>query len=434
MSVWAGRSESTINAVWRLLVRLVLVGLVLYGLYRLRNIIATLFVAAILAYVLDPMIEWLSRRPGFVHVHTGLTCYTLRIGAALRRLFRPSPAPSESRVQLKRHVLRVYATLYVFVIAVFILWEGVSLVSTPFVTEFRNATSATGKDTIKKNVSDFLLKYDSNAPDWAKSGKLQEQIRNADLSDSVQNIAGQVGEKVLDALKNVVEIVLLPVLAFYFVVDGHKLKREFAALAPRGRRREILRMVSEFNRIMRAYVGGQFILCVLAGVVVGGGLALLRVNYPLILGVLAGITRAIPIIGPIIGGIPIILLTLVNKGVPTALGVLVFFTLLHFIESKFIMPKLIGDRMELHPVVVIVVLLVGGEFGGLMIGGQVGALLGMFFAAPLASLVRLMVRRYWLHIRPGSSTGPRRRDEERSEPAPERALPRAVGKPSARRS
>jgi predicted PurR-regulated permease PerM len=81
--------------------------------------------------------------------------------------------------------------------------------------------------------------------------------------------------------------------------------------------------------------------------------------------------------------------------------VLFFFSFLHFAESKFIMPWLIGDRVELHPVIIIVVLLVGGEVGGLFIGGQIGALLGMFFAAPVASIVRVLIRRYWLRVPPG---------------------------------
>ena len=84
---------------------------------------------------------------------------------------------------------------------------------------------------------------------------------------------------------------------------------------------------------------------------------------------------------------------------PVALAVLGFFTFLHFAESKFIMPLLIGDRMELHPVVIIIVLIVGGEVGGMLIGGQIGSLLGMFFAAPIAAITRVMVRRYWLRMR-----------------------------------
>ena len=204
----------------------------------------------------------------------------------------------------------------------------------------------------------------------------------------------------MEGAKNIVEVVVLPVMAFYFLIDGRKLKHEFIGLVPPKYVRESVRMTNEFNRIMRAFVFGQIILCTLAGVVVGVGLAALRVQYPFVLGVLAGVTRAIPIIGPIIGGIPIVLLTLVTKGPGTALAVLGFFTFLHFAESKFVMPLLIGDRMELHPVVIIVVLIAGGEIGGLLLGGgSVGSLLGMFFAAPVASIGRVMIRRYWLGLR-----------------------------------
>ncbi len=430
MPSWAGRSENTVNAVWRLLVRLTLIGTILYACYRLRTIFTTLFVAAIIAYVLDPVVEWMTRRPGFVRFHTHLTAGTAGLIQSYRRLFRGKYAPSAAcRVRVRRHVLRVYATFYVFLLSVLVLWQGARLVITPFVEEFQLATSPGAQMQIVDNTKAFLKNYDKNVPEWARSDKIGEMLRKTDYSKTLSGIAAQVGAQVLEAAKNIVEVVLLPVLAFYFIIDGRKLKREFIALLPRSQVRETVRSIAEFNRIMRAFVAGQVILCVLAGVIVGVGLGLLNVKYPVIMGVLAGITRAIPIIGPILGGIPIILLTLVTKGFGTALAVLAFFTLLHFVESKFIMPLLIGDRMELHPVVIIVVLLVGGEFGGLLIGGQIGALLGMFFAAPIASLVRVMVRRYWLHVRPPSrfkqDPPPMPLASEAPEPAP-RGLPEAV--------
>ena len=149
---------------------------------------------------------------------------------------------------------------------------------------------------------------------------------------------------------------------------------------------------------MRAYISGQFILCVLAGVIIFFWLVALHSKYQVILAVFAGLTRAIPVVGPIFGAIPIILLELSEQGPGVAIAFAVFFSILHLVETKFIMPLLIGDRIELHPVVIIVVLLVGGEAGGLLIGNQMGSMLGMFFAAPFAALIRVMVRRYWLHL------------------------------------
>jgi predicted PurR-regulated permease PerM len=402
MSGWASRSENAINAIWRLLLRLALIAAVLYSCYRLRNVITTLFVAAIIAYVLDPAVAWLSRLPGFVRFHAGLAGLFVHFQAWYTQMFLRRRVTAVTRVVMRRHVIRAYATLYVFILAVLLLWQGAELILTPFVAEFKSVTRVdpvTKKSPLQTYTEDALNRYDRVAPEGAKSDQLLSRIQKSSVTDSLQKLAADLSLRVLESLKNIVEIVLLPVLAFYFLIDGRKLKHEFLALLPRARLMETARMLNEFNRIMRAFVAGQFILCLLAGVVVGTGLAALRVPYQFTLGVLAGVTRAIPIIGPIIGGIPIILLTLATKGLGTALAVLGFFTLLHLIESKFIMPMLIGDRMELHPVIIILVLLIGGEVGGLLIGGQIGALLGMFFAAPVASLVRVMIRRYWLQVR-----------------------------------
>lgn len=396
---YAGRAENTWMGAWRFLLRLVVIGVTLYACYRLRNIITTVFIAAIIAYTLNPLVDWLCRQNSFVRVHEMITRIAAQCQIAYRRSFHQQLVTPEGRVRIQRHVLRVYATLYVFVFSLFMLWWGIRLIVTPFVSEIKIATSPVKIQEITDKVNDRLEEYDADAPDWRSSDKIREQIKKIDFAKMAQDMAAEVGKKALDSAKNIVEIVVLPVLAFYFLIDGRKLKHEFVALMPRRHLRETVRMVNEFNRIMRDFVVGQVILCALAGVVVGVGLAALRVQYPFVMGVLAGITRAIPIIGPIIGGIPIVILTLVSKGPPTALAVLGFFTLLHLVESKFIMPKLIGDRMELHPVIIIVVLIAGGEIGGVLIGGTIGSLLGMFFAAPIASIVRIMIRRYWLGMR-----------------------------------
>ncbi len=309
--------------------------------------------------------------------------------------------------EIRRHTVRLYAALYAIAIAAFIMWEGTQFVVRPFVSEFKSATAVdavTKKSRLQVAWERGLTKYDNNpsVPDAFKSDKLLSQLRSAETVNRFKQAAGTTVpeglKRLAEGLMSIVEIVLLPVLAFYFLVDGRKLKHEFIALVPRRQLTETMRMANEFNRIMRAFISSQFLLCVIAGVVVGTGLALLHVDFPITLGVLAGVTRAIPIIGPIVGGIPIVLLTLADKGPAVALAVLGFFTFLHFAESKFIMPILIGDRMALHPVIIIVVLLVGGEAGGLIIGGPLGSLLGLFFAAPVAALVKVMIRRYWLRL------------------------------------
>lgn len=419
MSFWSTRVETSVSVAWRLIVRLwwrvVVICGTLYAGYRLRSLIITLCVAAVIAYVLDPAVEWMCHRPTFTRFHSNVVTFFARTKS--RMLPRAQPVP----VVCKHHTIRLCAATYVFILALILLWQGGRLVITPFASELRKVTSKQGREDLVRKKDEFLRWYDKTVPDWMQSAKIQDQISNLDLSEPIQKAASEIGRGLLEGAKGIVEIVLIPVLAFYVLIDGRRLKHEFVGLMPKSRRRDTVGILNDFNRIMRAYISGQFLLCLLAGVIVGIWLVLLHTKYPFMLAVFAGLTRAIPVVGPIFGGIPIVLLVLADKdqGLPVALAFVAFFSILHLIETKFIMPLLIGDRIELHPVIIIVVLLIGGEAGSLLLGNQLGALLGMFFAAPLASLIRVLVRRYWLRQKPGP---PR----PRAVPAPEAAAAMAL--------
>jgi predicted PurR-regulated permease PerM len=163
--------------------------------------------------------------------------------------------------------------------------------------------------------------------------------------------------------------------------------------------REVLVILRETAEVMKSYIVGQVFLAVVAGFAVGLGLHWSGLNYPLAMGVVAAITRVIPVIGPLLGGIPIVLLAVAqswNKGI----WVLVFFTLLHLYESKILMPRVIGYRVKLHPAIIIIVLLIGSEFFGLI---------GMFLAAPVAAIVKILINFYVIAPRLRSERGGRYR-------------------------
>jgi predicted PurR-regulated permease PerM len=349
-----------------LLYTLAVVGTI-YVLGRLKMVLIYVIIAVILAYIMRPIANHMARRG---------------IGV-----------PRGASLHLRRSITTLYVLILLFVGGYF----SVKWTLSPFVAQVREVTTnweGVYKPRFEKYSSDVRDWYTRTLkPEWRERiEKPFKQSGNPDIQNRATALATDVGHRFGEVAHQIVEIVLLPVLAFYFALDSRKLKHEFVGSLPRSWRKETSRMIHEFNLIMHSYVVGQAILCALAGVVVGLWLFLWHVPFALTLGLLAGFTRAIPIIGPIIGGIPIVILTLVTAGVPAAVAVLAFFTFLHFAESKFVMPMLIGERMNLHPVIIILVLLIGQEFGGL---------LGMFFAPPLAALVRVIIRRYWLkcHLR-----------------------------------
>ena len=135
--------------------------------------------------------------------------------------------------------------------------------------------------------------------------------------------------------------------------------------------------------ILRQYIKGQLLLCVIAWFVVTLSLVLLRIPGALVLGLVAGLSRGIPIIGPIVGGIPLLAAVLWNTASTHAFWwVLLGFVLLHLIESKYLMPRILGSSLGIHPVLIIVSLIIGYAILGL---------LGMFLAPPAVAMIRFVV-------------------------------------------
>ena len=111
--------------------------------------------------------------------------------------------------------------------------------------------------------------------------------------DKLSNWGTTVVISTYNFMSHLIELILIPVLAFYFALDSKSLKKEFVALVPKRRVREVLSMIHEINDIMRSYVLGQIILCLIAGIFVAVMLYLTGMHYELILGVFAGITLSL---------------------------------------------------------------------------------------------------------------------------------------------
>lgn len=377
------RVESVLELIWRVFLRLIIWAALGYFMYRVRSVIGAVIAAAVLAYALLPIVDFLCS-------------YQVR--------------------GLGRKPQRLVATLLVFIMLFSGLAVAIKACVTPFQVEFVGVVSNLDASKLNSSVESTLARTNSWAkkfpilydalPDDVKrllspapsesarqpKGAHETKIvRQPSGSTAFTGIGSAVANWTRNALKasvgylfRLVDLVLIPVLAFYFILDSRSLKREFVALAPRRRAREVLAMLHEVNQIMRSYIIGQIILCSIAGVIVGLLLKLFDMQYVLILSVFAAVTRAIPVVGPVFSGLAIVVLGLAKS--PTlGLYLLIAFSTLHFIESKFIMPKLIGDRMQLHPAMVIIVLLIGAEFFGI---------LGMFMAAPVAAIIRILVRYY----------------------------------------
>ncbi|MCX7926201.1 MAG: AI-2E family transporter [Fimbriimonadales bacterium] len=345
---WAAR------LLW-LLGTLTLVALALYVVWSVRHVISLMFVCGAIAYLLIPLVDWLSlKRPRFI-------------------------APLAWR-----GVMSLLVTLGFFVL----LGAATIAFVAPFVNEARDFLRDLPRyqEQLTQTATDWQKSYQAwydtltpQAQQWLdqQRASLQRSLNRAteDLQATVQGAIQQAGH----VLNLLVELFLVPVIVFYLLFDSHRLKRETLRWTPPRYVRLVLSLMQETNRVMRCYIVAQLILGVIAGIATWLGLQLMGVRYAATLALFAGIARAIPVIGPVIAGAPIVVIGLIQGGWTLGLKLTLFVTALFVVEHKMIMPKIIGDRLDLHPVLVIIVLLVSGKFFGLM---------GMFFGVPVAVIVR----------------------------------------------
>lgn len=344
--------------------------------------VTILVFAAVLTYLLQPPVQWLARvsRMKNQHAASGLAVLViyLVLGAVLyvfgAGLVSAIRANVQELVETGQVVVRV--------------------AQDPKVVLPANAPQQL------VNVQKWYIQL----PDDVRtrvSAVVGEQVQSLGANTGLVAMSLGVARKAGAWLGQLVEFVFVPLLAFYFLTDAGRVREQMLSFFPPLRRTRVLRYASGANEIMRRYIYGQFILCLIAWVVVTLALALLGVKGFLLLGLIAGISRAIPVLGPVVGGIPVLGAVFFSDQCSWAFwGVLVGFTALHLFESKYLMPRILGDSIDIHPVLVIVSLLIGYELMGLA---------GMFFAPPLVAVIRFLIadaRGEYLSGRLGLTTDP----------------------------
>jgi predicted PurR-regulated permease PerM len=182
----------------------------------------------------------------------------------------------------------------------------------------------------------------------------------------------------------IANIVLLPVLTFFFLRDWDLIVERVAALVPRDHTATVSRLAQESSLVLGGFLRGQLLVMLLLGILYGVGLEVIGLDVGILIGVVAGVLTFVPYLGPaaviVLGG----LAALIQFGDWQHLvGVLAVFGIGQVIESMWLTPKLVGDRIGLHPAAVIFAVLAGGQLFGF---------LGMLLALPVAAIANVLLR------------------------------------------
>ncbi|MDP3541754.1 MAG: AI-2E family transporter [Elusimicrobiota bacterium] len=192
--------------------------------------------------------------------------------------------------------------------------------------------------------------------------------------------AGRFFSGVAGTLTGLLNLVIVPVVFYYFLRDIDLFRPRLLSFVPPRHRAAANRWLSETDRVFSGYIRGQITVALILAVIYAAGLSLLGIRFGILIGLLSGLLNIVPYLGVFLGLSTSLVMTAVDfSGWGSVVGVLALFGVAQTLEGFVITPRIVGDKVGLSPVETIVALIIGGGWGGMP---------GMILAIPAAGCLK----------------------------------------------
>ena len=330
------------NKTWRSLIIVIIAIFSIYLLYLARSLFFSFALAVLISYLLNPLVNAIT----------------------------------------KKGMSRVWGILFAY-LALFFITAAIFMYGIPRIVSQLNTISETVPyytAQVQEITRSIQSRYTGLGIPLGVRQVIDERIQWVEeiilkvVSDSLAAIVGTLGY--------IFKILLAPVLSFYILKDIDLIKKRAISAIPQNWREEAVELFRETDKVLGSFVRGYLLIAAIVGGMTAAAMAALGVEFALMLGIFAGLAEIIPYFGPIIGAVPAVGLAIL-KSKWLAVKVAIAFLVIHQVEGNIISPKILGDKVGLHPLVVIFSLLAGGELYGLP---------GMLLAVPVAAMLKVIVR------------------------------------------
>ncbi len=320
------------------LVKVVVFILVLWFLFLIKEVLAILFVAIILASAFDPWVDFLQRKK----------------------------------------IPRSVSILMIYIILLSVVSLVVVVLVPPIVEQVKQLVN---------NFPDFYEKiirgFEYFQAFTVQHGLLEDGAKAIEsLESGVSKAAGGVFSTITGFFGGIISFFLILVITFYMTVEEEAMKRTLRAIVPAKYFPFINQLITKMQKKIGTWLQAQLVLSLIVGVLCYIGLFILRVDYALILALIAALGELVPYIGPIIGAVPAVFLAFAQSPTKAVLVIILYFVIQQ-LENHILVPKIMQKAVGLNPIVSISALLVGVKIGGI-----VGALLAIPVATALSVLLQ----------------------------------------------
>ncbi len=215
-----------------------------------------------------------------------------------------------------------------------------------------------------------------------------------DIPATLEALANRLIAVSQDFLSSLWAALLVVFIVFYLLIGQEKVRQQLPKMFPQMYRQDVTYVLSIIDEKVGAYIRGTILRCFILGFFIGTVLYFVGMPFSLMLGIIAGVLDVIIYIGPVMAAVPAVLLSLL-PGTPHFLVIIGIYVLAQLIESMVITPLLMGKAVDLSPLTIIAAILIGGQLGGI---------LGIIISIPVAAVLKVLLNHYYLDPMENSSS------------------------------
>jgi len=301
----------------------------------------------------------------------------LAISLLIAMIFDPVVKLLESR-----NISRLASVLIVFGISGVFIFFALSILFPKIVSQMNTISEALSKE----NVNRFIYQIEAAAKTY---------IPFADSADIAGRISDFLSSLVFDSINNISNIVssivsilaimvIVPFMTFFILKDNQTIIKGLVNIMPNRYFEVSYWVIWKIREQLGRFVRGWILDAFFVGVMSAAGLSVLGIHNSITIGFIAGVGHLIPYFGPIIGGVPAIIISLIQFGDLSMLpSIVVLFLIIYTIDNGYIQPNVFSKSTDMHPLVIILLILIGSQLLGIF---------GMLLAVPVATVLKTAAR------------------------------------------
>ncbi len=277
---------------------------------------------------------------------------------------------------------RVLGILIIYALVGVLIFGLLGTILPPLINQIASLEEAMRAPGFSKQIQSVQAQLQSKIP-FVNFGDISGRI-----SQALAQLAGKWLEIVTSAGSALMILVIVPFVTFFFLKDGDRFMRGFVTLVPNRYFEMTLNVIHKIGVQLGRYIRSWLTEAAIVGALSIIGLSVMGVKYAVIIGAVAGVANLIPYLGPVVGAVPAMVVSIVQTGnMSMVLPIVILFVSIRLIDDILVVPTVYSRGASMHPLTVVLLILVAAELKGV---------LGMVLAMPLYTVFRVVAKEtYW---------------------------------------